>query len=256
MMTFLHSRYNSQINFSPKEIFDISEEISREFAPNTVIDLPETASQIRLSSTDMLEISQAISRDFSPEFAAAIPESTAGHKLSPTELLDISEEISREFAPEASAGNLGLVLLPVDPEHLHAYWNIDGSQANMTWKIDTGEQLTLRVYPESDKNADVRQAASWFDVEISGMQAQQTVSLPIRGDENSYSASIGQRYADNNITVFATSKTVDAPRGKAAAYQMRDDQNELTGSIPQTIVSPHSATHYLSKNASGQSNSQ
>lgn len=255
-MTFLHSRYNSQINFSPKDIFDISEEISREFAPSTVIDTAETTPQLRLSSKDMLEISQAISRDFSPEFAAAIPESTAGHKLSPREMFDISEEISREFAPEASAGNLGLVLLPVDPEHLHAYWNIDETQANMTRKIDAGEQLTLRVYSEPDKNAEISQTKPWFDVAINSAQAQQTVPLPIRGDENSYSASIGQRYADNNLTVFATSKTVDAPRGKVTACQKRDDQNESAETMPQKIISPHSATHHLSKNASGQSNSQ
>ncbi|MGZ8191355.1 MAG: hypothetical protein ACXWTS_09005, partial [Methylococcaceae bacterium] len=86
MMTFLHSRYNSRINFSPKEIFDISEEISREFAPVAVFDTSETVSPINLSTEETLEIRKEHTRDFSPGHATAIPECAAGHGLSPREM--------------------------------------------------------------------------------------------------------------------------------------------------------------------------
>jgi len=54
--------------------------------------------------------------------------------------------------------------LPVDPEHLYAYWNLDDDKLNTTPKKDSENQLTLRIYPEANKNTDISKTKSWFDV--------------------------------------------------------------------------------------------
>ena len=147
-MTFSYSRYNPQFKLSPKE---------------------------------MLEISQEINREFAPEFSSKKPEPASQHKLSPKELFEISEEIRLDFAPKASNNTQELVLLPVDPDHLYAYWNLGDDKLNTTQKNDSGNQLTLRIYPEPNKNTDKLKTKSWFDVAIDSAQAQQKVILPMRG---------------------------------------------------------------------------
>ena len=72
-------------------------------------------------------------------------------------MFEISEEIRQDFAPKASNNTQELVLLPVDPDHLYAYWNLGDDKLNTTQKNDSGNQLTLRIYPEPNKNTDITQ---------------------------------------------------------------------------------------------------
>ena len=97
VMTFLHSGYNSKINLSAREV---------------------------------LEISQEISRNFTPCFSSGMPELVEKIRLSPKELLDIGDEIGRSFAPKASYNIPEVILLPVDPGHLYAYWNLGENREN------------------------------------------------------------------------------------------------------------------------------
>src|SRR5450631_2782141 len=120
--------------------------------------------QIRLSPEEMLEISQEINREFAPGFSTQIPNPAYQYKLSPKEMFDISEEIRLNFAPRASDNTQELVLLPVDPDHLYAYGNLGDDKLNTTPKNDTGNQLTLRIYSEANKNTDTLKTKSWFDV--------------------------------------------------------------------------------------------
>lgn len=197
-MTFLHAGYNSKINLSAKE---------------------------------MLEISQEISRNFSPCFSSRMPELVEKIRLSPRELLDIGEEIGRDFAPKPSYNTPELMLLPVDPGHLYAYWNL-GASREVSKSAD--DQLRLRIYSQADEaSADIK-TASWFDVAIDSPITHQQVSLPNPVDEAAYSAAIGKCSADDNFIELVHSNIVHAAHGRMAWHQNHEN-----------------STAFLGKNASG-----
>lgn len=203
-MTFLHSGYNSKIDLSAKE---------------------------------MLEISQEISRDFSPYFSSQMPKLVKKTKFSARELLDISEEIRRDFAPKAFSNTPELMLLPVDPGHLYAYWHLGENRKSFTPENNCKDQLTLRIYsqPDEERTGTTTETAPWFDVAIDSPKTQQQVSLPRSIDETAYSAAIGTCCADDSFIAFAHSTIVHAFHGRRARRQEQEN-----------------APYCLSKNASGQ----
>lgn len=197
-MTFLHSGYNSKINLSAKE---------------------------------MLEISLEISRNFTPCFSSPTPELAEKIRLSPSELLNIGEEVARNFAPKPSCNMPELTLLPVDPGHLYAYWNLAKSREISMPDYDGKEQFTLRIYSQPDEqNADA-ETVSWFDIAIDGPDTHRQVDLPSPANEASYSAAIGKCGADDGFIEIAHSNTIHAHGGQLAWYQ--------------------DSTYCLSKNTSG-----
>ncbi len=220
-MTFSYSRYNHQIKLSPEEMFEISQEINQEFAPN---------------------------------FSLKKPEPVAQYPLSPKEMLDISEEIRIDFAPKASNNTQELVLLPVDPDHLYAYWNVADSQPVSTPKINSENQLTLRVYSGPNKNMNIFAAKPWFDVAIDNTQAQQKVFLPIRADQTTYSATIGSRNPDNSLASFATSNIAHLPLGKLLPKPAKENQIVFK-SMPEPSAANREISICANSSTSGQGNS-
>lgn len=186
-MAFLHSGYNSKINLSARE---------------------------------MLEISQEINRNFTPCFSNPMPELAENIRLTPRELLDIGEEISRDFAPKLVCNAPELMLLPVDPGHLYAYWNLG---ENREISSPANGQLTLRIYSQSDEESAASETVSWFDVAIDSPLTHQQVSLPSPVDETAYSAAIGKCGADDSFIEFAHSNIIHSPHGGASWHQDHDD---------------------------------
>ncbi len=178
-MTFLHAGYNSKINLSPK---------------------------------DMLEISQEISRDFTPCFFSEPSVSDGTIRLTPKELLDIGQEICRDFAPTPAYNAPKLMLLPVDPGHLYAYWHLGDSRP------DNG-QLTLRVYPQDNPQKTEDEAVSWFDVALDSPNTQQQVPIPDQVYGVAYSAAIGKSDADNSFAAIVHSNGIHVPQGLRAGRQ-------------------------------------
>jgi hypothetical protein len=172
--------------------------------------------QINLSANEMLEISQEISRNFTPCFSSEVSEPAEIIKLTPRELLDIGEEIGRDFAPKPSNSTPELVLLPVDPGHLHAYWNLG---ENRETSASGNNPLTLRIYSQPDEQGTDTKTVSWFDVVIDSSMTHQQVSLPGPVDDTDYSAAIGQCGADHSFIEYAHSNIIHAPHGGAARYQ-------------------------------------
>ncbi len=207
--------------------------------------------QIKLSPEALLEISQEINREFAPGFSTGTPSPDCQHKLSPKEMLDISEEIRQDFAPRASNNPQELVLLPVDPDHLYAYWNLGDDKPSTTQQIDSGNQLTLRIYPEPNNNTDITKTKSWFDVAIDSAQAQQKVLLPKWAHETTYSATIGKCYPDNSLAPFANSNISHVPPGKAMPNQFKANQI-MFEPIPQAFTASREISNYINKSASGQ----
>ncbi len=50
-------------------------------------------------------------------------------KLSQQDLIDISEEINQKYTPFDNHHQPELVLMPVDPINLYAYWNLNSNQS-------------------------------------------------------------------------------------------------------------------------------
>jgi len=113
-----------------------------------------------------------------------------------------------------------LILFPVDPYHLHAYWHVDEHIAATESKEGLQEPLTLRVYAQASASTDTKKAApdSWFDLPIEGFQRQQKVSLPTTLAETVYSAAIGKCHADNSFAVLAYSNITPPARGGTEPY--------------------------------------
>ncbi|MDO9106272.1 MAG: DUF4912 domain-containing protein [Methylovulum sp.] len=207
-MTFSRSRYDTQIKLSPEELFEISQEISLKFAPS-----------ITSRSMGSTELSSNFLKPSSPLQPANTPTGPVFHssqhsrtQISPEELFKISQEISLKFAPNTSAQIPELVLLPVDPFHLYAYWNIGEYSTTTSPKDGQPKPLILRIYWRPDENADVHNTKIWFDVALAENQARKKIRLPIDG--TAYSAAIGVLSQDHSLTVYADSNTVHVPCDK------------------------------------------
>lgn len=209
--------------------------------------------QFKLSPVEMLEISQEINREFAPNFSTRIPGPGYQHKISPKEMFEISEAIRLNFAPRASDNTQELVILPVDPGHLYAYWNLGIDKLNTEQKNDSESQLTLRIYSEPNKNMDTTKTKSWFDVNINSGQAQQKILLPTWAHEAAYCATIGKRFPDNNLIPFASSNITHVPFGKIITNQVKESEI-MFKSIPQGFTANREISIYTNNSASGQGN--
>jgi Domain of unknown function (DUF4912) len=207
-------------------------------------------SQAQLSPPEILEISQEIGRNYSPVVSVNPPQPAAKIRLSPAEMLKISEEISRNYTLKISTGLPQLVLLPVDPNHLYAYWNPGQDRITPALKDDSHE-IVLRIYWQPDENIKTTPTKSWFDVVLDNSQTQQKVLLPTQVNASAYSATIGKRYPDDHLTAFSTSKVVQVPRGSRASYQCGEGA-VLPATMPQALLSGEEKSHSTNKNASGQ----
>lgn len=206
-------------------------------------------SQAKLSPREILEISQEISRNYSPVASVNSPGLTAKIRLSPREMLEISKEISRKNTLKISTSTPELVLLPVDPEHLYAYWNPGETRITSASKDDSHE-IVLRIYSQPDENTKIT-TKSWFEVVIDNSRTQQKVLLPMQVNASAYSATIGKRYPDGRLAAFATSNVVHVPRGSTAPYQCGEGAI-IPRTMLQALLSSQEQSHYTSKNASGQ----
>jgi Domain of unknown function (DUF4912) len=206
-----------------------------------------------LSSQEILEISQEISRRYTPVAIAKLAQpNTPEFRLSPTEMLQISEEISRKYALQSFTDTPQLVLLPVDPHHLHAYWSPDQEKITSVSKDDPNE-IVLRIYPQPHENTKNPPVKSWFDVVIDNSQTQQKVPLPAQVNANAYSATIGKRFPDDRIAAFSTSKVVHVPLSNRASYQCREGMG-LSDTMPPAPFANQEKSHSTNKNVSGQAN--
>lgn len=167
----------------------------------------------------MLEISLAISRNFTPCFSSPRPEPVEKIRLSPSELLAIGEEVARNFAPKPSCNMPELMLLPVDPGHLYAYWNLGKNREISMPDSDGKEPFTLRIYAQADERKVDAETVSWFDVAIDGADSHRQVVLPSPADEATYSAAIGKCGVDDGFIEFVHSNTIHAHCGQSAWHQ-------------------------------------
>lgn len=191
-------------------------------------------SRLQLSAEEMRDISLEISRGFAPRrFRGGGRAATSG--FSPQELFNISQQISREFAPRADVrapGAPSLVLLPVDPRRLHAYWQLPelprmaplDEQAEPIAAVEP--ELTLRIYRQPEMAGDAKDQAesrtAWFDLPVSGQSSQQQIALPeqLPTAAGYYQAAIGHldQYREFIALAYSNPAAVAEAVGSAAEW--------------------------------------
>jgi len=166
------------------------------------------ASRSRLSAEEIAVIGEKISRDYAPRYSNSSASGISEIKFSTKELLAISDEISREFSvhPPQYVSQSVCVLMPVDLNHLHAYWYLDKKQQQTVNNKGTDKALVLRVFRTHNKDSDIAASAQHFDLIFDNTISQQTISLPQMSAACDYSAAIGQ-FQDNQFVAFAFSDT-------------------------------------------------
>jgi hypothetical protein len=215
-----------------------------------------------LSAEEMRAISLEINRGFAPRRFRAGAARMMSTGFSPQELLSVSQQISREFAPrhDGQAVDLTsakLVALPVDPEHLHVYWQLDHPAQSPSPVVESAadaQPLTLRVYSQPAPNAEVSSEAgsmnSWFDVQVTPERNQQQITVPSGSAciAGIYQVAIGRLSADQEFSAFAYSQT------SAPAPQVSSMTERLSPAMAQFIIPPYQASSALAVTASGQQN--
>ncbi len=178
-MSALSYMVKTKAMFNPEEIYKISQEISSKYAPVVV------AKPSRL----VMDIA-----------------------LSPKELFEISEEITRKYTPKLTADTPKLVLLPIDPVHLFASWNLGGPGLTPAKEGEPQEQnFVLRIYPENEVNVKEAKNKDWFDVAINAGQTRKKVPVPKEHKANAYTAAIGKLGKGEHFSTLATSKAAKIP---------------------------------------------
>jgi len=128
--------------------------------------------------------------------------------------------ISDEFSPSGSETAVPeLVLMPLDPYHLHAYWHIEADDAPAVQK---GQQsggnndLSLRIYcrneaqPGQSNNND-----PWFDIALGTERNSCDVRLPL--DHLRCRAALGRKSDNRPFLPLLFSNRVQAPKAGPTA---------------------------------------
>lgn len=249
------------MQLSAEEMRDISLEISRDFAPRRFrAGVGRIATPV-FSPQELLGISQQISREFAPRADAPRPASLLVRPLNavlpePVEepVLSESDKLSPNAEPVRIGGGL-IVALPVDPLHLHVYWQLDQPASAPTVaadSVDYASPLTLRVFCQAEPvAADTQDSApTWFDVPVDGECSQQQIVLPAsdQGTAGGYQVAIGRLDERQQFTALAYSNTA------ATAPQPIAVSERLSPAMAQFIMLPSQASSTLAANAFGQQN--
>lgn len=156
-------------------------------------------------------------------------------QLSQREMRNISQEISQEYGPKVETNSPELVILPVDPFNLYAYWNLGESKNAANNQKKSGADLVLRVYWRPDDSHDIAETKLWFDVPLTGFHNQRKVRLPI--DETDYSAAIGKRFPDRTFDLMAYSNCIHVPRSRMAPVRRSKEKLKSTAAVSKVPVS-------------------
>lgn len=191
-----------------------------------------------LSAEELREISLSISRQFAPRrYDSGVRRAPTGG-FSPSELLEISQQISREYAPRARGSQASLLLLPIDPRHLHAFWQLDAPPAVSLPDRPEPNPLTLRIFrqaPETNPVAGLPVAPAsapiWFDVTVAADASRQRITLPdhLGGGAAHYRAVLGRLSEDRQFSPLAVSND-------AATAALPEGTDDLTPSLAQFML--------------------
>lgn len=170
---------------------------------------------------------------------------TPGYTFTEAELLTISQDISAQHSPVNQSTPAELVIVPVDPYHLHASWNLssyvlDDLQLQRNPRLDG---FILRVF---------HLLTGWFDVKIEGLKNDRRLRLPL--DDSRYSAEIGVIDLDGRFISMLRSKNIQVPRATPVmtasllpqpAFDVeKSDKGNLSETLRKTVANDNCYPKY------------
>lgn len=194
LITFAEAESRSPIELTPDEMLAISEEIALKFSPD----------KASLSAIEHCPLPPATASST----PAVLTEQRGRGNFSYRELQTISQEISRRFMPKASNSVPEILLLPVDPHHLYAYWDTGSPQPQMP-DHNLQKPLTLRIYWRPNAERNITHLNLCFDISADNAANRKKIRLPI--DDTHYSAALGRLNPDHSLEVLAHSNLVHVP---------------------------------------------
>ncbi len=152
------------------------------------------------------------------------------------ELLAVAERVRGAFPHPPSEAEL--VLIDVDPRHLHAFWTVPFAWAQrLRERIGAEASLASMVLRVCAVDADGSALGDPFDIEVLGLQGQYYVDVwdaPRR-----YRATLGYRLGDGTLVPLAASGVAELPpTGRADDHTWR----EIALPPPTALVSMPAAT--------------
>ena len=165
--------------------------------------------------------------------ATAKPLAAAG-TATPEFLRGVAEEVRVAFPRPMRTPQL--VLIDVDPRHLHAFWSLAADEierARRDLGADGDRAPMVLCIDRSDGNGD----SAAFDVEVVGLQGRRYVE--IWGEPRSYSGTLGLRGADGSLRPLAGPATVRLPNiGPAERLAQPPGAGPKNAATPPATVSP------------------
>lgn len=147
-------------------------------------------------------------------------ESTETNHPSSEDMLTISQEIYDNFVADNTLSTPELVILPIDPLHLHAYWSVHKHSTN------DSDKLVLRTFWHPNGSENIEQSKLWFDHVLDYHQGQMNIQLPVDGTR--YSAVLGNRSRQHKLEVLLRSNIISIPNANATTLTHQ----------PTTITTP------------------
>ncbi len=188
----------------------------------------------------MLDISLWINREFAPRFTTPMLKNTLALSFAAQELLSISAEISREFTPLTRGVSANLVLLPIDPQHLHAYWRIEQRSPSAQSALKPPEPLTLRIFTQPSvpvESTVVIEEPAWFDIRINQAERHQAIELPGKtAFSGAFNAALGVRQGEQDFTPILVSNSIEMPKLSWVGAAPDQEKAVLSSAIAQFIM--------------------
>ena len=195
---------------------------------------------VELMQPELLDISLWINREFAPRFSTPMVKNERALSFAAQELLSISAEISREFSPLSSRIAANLVLLPIDPRHLYAYWRIEQRLPSEQLAFKPPEPLTLRIFTQpsgSEESAVGVKESAWFDFPINSDESHQAVELPVNtAFSGAFSAALGVPEGEQNFIPLLVSNCIEMPTPGEVDAAPDQEKAVLSSALAQFII--------------------
>ena len=209
-----------------------------------------------LSSKELFEISGEISKRYAPVKPAELNDDSVPTQQ---ELLEVSQNISRYFAPRISSNSQKLVVLSIDPQHLYIYWSLDENQDYTLSRRIFNKEMVLRVYSRLTGKRVLAPAKPLVEIAIDDFHSRQKIYLPAPENPTIYSASIGQAIVGEGFVSLIDSNVTHAVQGtmeQNSQIKKQDDAVDYNkaGFIDEGVfydIPVSVKSHYASINNSG-----